>query len=128
MLMYQMLESQQWEIASTCVELIDRIPIAIHDEKKVEDIAKFDAVDGQGGDDPLDDVRYGLKSRHSPGRKPLGIRVDERISEHIRKNLGVAVEQVRPEQYTGVMIERARILAEERRSDRPIRLFGRRRH
>lgn len=80
MLMYQMLKSGLWEISSTCKELIDRIPIAVHDEKKVEDVAKFDAVEGEGGDDPLESARYGLKSYHSPGGKPLDVRIKERLA------------------------------------------------
>ena len=128
MLMSQMLESGLWKIGTNCVQLIDTIPAAVHDEKKVEDVAKFDAIDGQGGDDPLESARYGLKSYHYKGRKPLGVRVDDKIREHIKKNLGVKVEEVRPEQYTGIMMRRAQILAEERRAEKPIRLFGRRRH
>ena len=121
--MYQMLESEQWIIGKNCVELIDRIPQGIHDEKHVEDMAKFDAVDGMGGDDPLDAARYGLKSRHSPGRKPL----DVRVREEVERRIGQPLAEVRPEQYTYVMMQTKIVEAEQRKRDMPIRLFGKRR-
>lgn len=44
------------QIFDTCKVLIETIPMAIYDEKKIEDIAEFD------GDDPLDDLRYFCKT------------------------------------------------------------------
>lgn len=44
------------QIFNTCKILIDTIPMAIYDEKKIEDIAEFE------GDDPLDDLRYFCKA------------------------------------------------------------------
>jgi hypothetical protein len=44
------------QIFDTCKVLIETIPMAIYDEKKIEDIAEFD------GDDPLDDLRYFCKA------------------------------------------------------------------
>ena len=43
-----------WQITESCVNLIRTLPIAIHDENKVEDI------DDSGEDDALDSVRYGF--------------------------------------------------------------------
>ena len=43
------------QIFDTCKTLIDTIPMATYDEKKIEDVAEFD------GDDPLDDLRYFCK-------------------------------------------------------------------
>lgn len=45
-------------IFNTCVDLIQTIPLAIHDEKHPEDLEKFD------GDDSLDDLRYNAKAVH----------------------------------------------------------------
>lgn len=59
MLMYQMLENQEWLITSNCAELIRTLPNLVRDTVRVEDIAKMD------GDDPADAARYGLKSRQS---------------------------------------------------------------
>lgn len=80
--MYQMLASGHWIIGANCEELIGRIPGAIRDEKRVEDIAKFDAIEGQGGDDPLDSARYGLKTRF--GRKPGTMPFEERLREAMK--------------------------------------------
>jgi hypothetical protein len=44
------------QIFEDCKILIDTIPMAIYDEKKIEDIAEFE------GDDPLDDLRYFCKA------------------------------------------------------------------
>lgn len=46
----------RWQIFENCKELINTIPLCVHDEKKVEDVAKFT------GDDPYDSARYGLKA------------------------------------------------------------------
>jgi len=44
------------QIFDTCKILIDTIPMAIYDDKKIEDITEFD------GDDPLDNLRYACKA------------------------------------------------------------------
>lgn len=44
------------QIFDTCKTLIDTIPMAIYDDKKIEDIAEFE------GDDPIDDLRYFCKA------------------------------------------------------------------
>lgn len=73
MLMYQMLQTGAWQIGTNCAKLIDCLPILTRDEKHVEDVLKVD------GDDAADSVRYGLKTRLQPGRKPVELRVAERI-------------------------------------------------
>ncbi len=44
------------QIFDNCKVLIDTIPMAIYDDKKIEDMAEFE------GDDPLDDLRYFCKA------------------------------------------------------------------
>src|SRR3990167_2818860 len=44
------------QIFDCCKVLIETIPMAMYDDKKIEDIAEFD------GDDPLDDLRYFCKA------------------------------------------------------------------
>jgi len=44
------------QIFKNCKVLIDTIPMAIYDEKKIEDVAEFE------GDDPIDDLRYMCKA------------------------------------------------------------------
>lgn len=62
MLMYQMLEADEWLLTENCVELIRSLPNLVRDSVRVEDIAKMD------GDDAADAARYGLKSRYGLGR------------------------------------------------------------
>ncbi|MHB8639214.1 MAG: hypothetical protein ACYDBL_05385 [Candidatus Acidiferrales bacterium] len=59
MLMYQMLDADEWRIADSCPELIRTLPELVRDAVNVEDIAKRD------GDDAADAARYGLKTRAS---------------------------------------------------------------
>jgi phage terminase large subunit len=77
MLMYQMLEAEEWLITSNCVELIRTLPNLVRDNVRVEDIAKID------GDDSADAARYGLKSRHSrvaAGDAPYEQRLAARVT------------------------------------------------
>ena len=62
MLMYQMLEADEWLLTENCVELIRSLPNLVRDSVRVEDIEKMD------GDDAADAARYGLKSRYGLGR------------------------------------------------------------
>jgi hypothetical protein len=55
-LMYQLLESNAWVITENCAKLIERLPLLVRDNTRVEDIHKSD------GDDPADAARYGLVS------------------------------------------------------------------
>ncbi len=55
-LMYQMLESDIWQITDNCRALIESIPLLLRDDRRVEDVRKMD------GDDPPDAARYGLIS------------------------------------------------------------------
>jgi len=75
MLMYQLLEHQQWIIADNCRRLIEVLPALVRDERQVEDAAKVD------GDDCADAARYGLKSRLRPRAAPLETRLVERMSQ-----------------------------------------------
>ncbi|HET6199885.1 MAG TPA: hypothetical protein VFD93_06065 [Candidatus Acidoferrales bacterium] len=59
MLMYEMLEADEWQIADSCPELIRTLPELVRDTGNVEDIAKRE------GDDAADAARYGLKTRAS---------------------------------------------------------------
>ena len=76
MLMYQMLEANEWLIADSCPELIRTLPELVRDPVNVEDIAKRD------GDDAADAARYGLKSRASarPAKPPREQELGERIT------------------------------------------------
>ena len=77
MLMYQMLDANEWLITSNCAQLIRTLPNLVRDSVRVEDIAKMD------GDDPADAARYGLKSRlsaSSAANAPYEQRIATRIT------------------------------------------------
>jgi phage terminase large subunit len=59
MLMYQMLDADEWLLTDNCIELIRTIPTLVRDTARIEDIEKME------GDDPADAARYGLKSRYA---------------------------------------------------------------
>ncbi|HKF53141.1 MAG TPA: phage terminase large subunit [Candidatus Acidoferrales bacterium] len=75
MLMYQMLDGDEWVIADSCPELIRTLPELVRDTANVEDIAKRD------GDDAADAARYGLKSRPSP--RPVRPPHDQEFQQRI---------------------------------------------
>ncbi len=75
MLLYELLDAEEWAIADNCVELIKVLPMLTRDEKNVEDILKMD------GDDPADAARYGLKS-HLRGRNPMAP-FEQRVAERV---------------------------------------------
>jgi phage terminase large subunit len=59
------------EISERCVKLIECLPTLQHDPHRPEDVLKVDVDDeGQGGDDPYDDFRYGCMAAHRPVPKP----------------------------------------------------------
>ena len=60
MLMYQMLDANEWLLTDNCIELIRTIPNAGRVMARIEDIEKME------GDDPADAARYGLKSATPP--------------------------------------------------------------
>lgn len=78
MLMYQMLDAGEWQIADSCPELIRTLPELVRDPVNVEDIAKRD------GDDAADAARYGLKTRASAKlpRPPREQEMQERVTSN----------------------------------------------
>jgi phage terminase large subunit len=112
MLMYQMLDAGQWIIGSGCRELIKGLPLLVRDPLKIEDVQKME------GDDAADCARYGLKSRHSVARRPLEVRVSDRISD-MRKV--IAPERITDPTAVAMMAQKA--LELERKKDKPAPLF-----
>lgn len=55
-------------ISANCVRLIECLPMLEHDPKRPEDVKKIDTDEnGNGGDDPYDDLRYGVMINNSKG-------------------------------------------------------------
>ncbi len=75
-LMYQMLQTGQWQIADTCPKLIDAIPSRMHDEKRPGDVLK---VPGDPLDDVADDVRYGIYTFITSSEKPRELVIADSI-------------------------------------------------
>jgi hypothetical protein len=79
MLMYQMLDANEWLLTDNCIELIRTIPTLVRDMARIEDVEKIE------GDDPADAARYGLKSRYatraaySTERLPYEARLASRV-------------------------------------------------
>jgi hypothetical protein len=115
MLMYQMLDSGEWQLTDNCIELIRTLPNLVRDQARIEDIEKMD------GDDPADAARYGLKSRFATfhgdpnawrSRVPLTDRIASRA---VSPDPTVRALQIR------------RFAIEERRGCGPVRFAHRRR-
>lgn len=93
-LMYDMLNSELWTVASCCKRLIETIPILMRDEDNREDVLKVDSdEDGQGGDDYADGARYGLASRLNPVKAPVQERIAARIDSYATR-VGIPVEML----------------------------------
>jgi hypothetical protein len=75
-LMYQTLQTGQWQIADTCPKLIEAIPSRMHDEKRPGDVLK---VAGDPLDDVADDARYGIYTFITTTEKPRELVVREDI-------------------------------------------------
>lgn len=57
----------KWYIFETCGRLLDCLPALQHDPHNPEDVLKWDTdEDGNGGDDPYDDARYGMMAVWRP--------------------------------------------------------------
>ena len=79
MLMYQMLDAEEWLLTDNCRELIRMLPTLMRDSARIEDVEKMD------GDDAADAARYGLKSRYAARRAgmvraPMEQRIAERVT------------------------------------------------
>ena len=78
MLMYQMLDANEWLLTENCIELIRTLPSLVRDTARVEDVEKMD------GDDPADAARYGLKSRYANRRTGQSrLPFDERLAARV---------------------------------------------
>lgn len=59
-------------VFNTCVRTIASLKALVHDPKRQEDALKFDSdADGNGGDDPADETRYGLMAAPAYVTGPL---------------------------------------------------------
>jgi Phage terminase large subunit len=107
MLMYELLQSGEWKIASSCPEAIRAIPSLIRDPDFIEDILKTEGV----ADDVADELRYGLKSRlKNRKRKPP---LEERVLARVNPNLDP----------TNRAIQVRKVLQEEKKASKPLSII-----
>jgi hypothetical protein len=111
-LMYQMLQTGQWQIADTCPKLIDAIPSRMHDEKRPGDVLK---VPGDPLDDVADDARYGIYTFITTTEKPRELVIADSIRYLVEQG-----------DLNSALIRGQQMLAESQVQFRPARL-GRRR-
>lgn len=103
-LLYDLLENNEWVIAENCRKLIEVLPTLIRKVGDEEDIQKME------GDDPADAARYGLKSRLRPRTPPVEARIAQRM------------EQVVAQDPTLRAIYARKFESEERHKHRPMML------
>ena len=111
-LMYQMLQTGQWQIADTCPKLIESIPSRMHDEKRPGDVLK---VPGDPLDDVADDARYGIYTFITTTEKPRELVIADSIRYLAEQG-----------DLTSALIRGQQMLAESQVQFRPARI-GRRR-
>ena len=58
-----------WLISASCPELLNSIPLAMRDDKDLDDVAKTDKSVAKLEQDCLDAIRYALKTMLRPRRK-----------------------------------------------------------
>lgn len=76
-LMYQKLQTGEWQIADTCPKLIEAIPSRMHDDKRSGDLLK---VPGDELDDVADSARYGIYTFITSAEKPKELIAREAIA------------------------------------------------
>ena len=95
-LMHEMLSAECWTVDPSCERLITCLPELMRDDDNREDVLKVDCdEDGEGGDDPADGCRYGLKSKLAPRSAPVEVRVRDRV-ETFAQQRGLTARQLEP--------------------------------
>lgn len=112
MLLYTMLQTGQLVIANTCKNTMAAIESRIHDKKEP---VKVEKVIGDPLDDVYDALRYCIYSYHEAERKPLNMRIEERLAKVLNGDTGNA---------TRAAVEYTRIVHEESMEDEPATYSG----
>lgn len=107
MLIYTMLQTGQLVIADTCQNVIRAVESRVHDKKEPEKVEK---VIGDPLDDVWDALRYCIYSYHDPERKPIEMRVQDRLKVLLEGDRARGIEASPTQaavQYTKIMHEEA---------------------
>lgn len=70
-----------WLMSANCTALISSIPLAMRDPKNLDDVLKTDLGQAKIEQDVLDGIRYAMKSKLEPGKKPR----DQVVADEIKK-------------------------------------------
>lgn len=95
------------QIFDTCPRLIDTLGILTFDENKPEDCEKVHAVNGEGGDDAADSLRYGIQAyKEIQNAPPLSAFVAEKLRllrakyhDHVDPTIAYMVAEHAEDQY-----------------------------
>lgn len=80
----------RFRVFRSCARSIETIPVMIHDKRNSEDMLKVDANEkGEGGDDAMDMIRYGLMTRPLLAKKPKDESKLQRFIKRRRQRAGV---------------------------------------
>lgn len=115
-LVYTMLQTGELVIADTCQNVIRAIESRVHDKKEP---LKVEKAVGDPYDDVWDALRYGVYSHHEPEKKPLEMRVQDRLSVLVKGDEARGI----PPNPTQAAVEYMKILREESQQDGP-RYYG----
>ena len=111
-LVYTMLQTGELVIADTCQNVIRAIESRVHDKKEP---LKVEKAVGDPYDDVWDALRYGVYSHHDPEKKPLEMRVQDRLNVYLKGDEARGI----PPNPTQAAIEYLRIKREESQVDGP---------
>ncbi len=111
-LVYTMLQTGDLVIADTCQNVIRAIESRVHDKKEPRKVEK--AV-GDPYDDVWDALRYALYSHHEPEKKPLEMRVHDRLNVLLNGDEKKGI----PPDPTMAVLQYRKIMREEQEEDEP---------
>lgn len=111
-LVYTMLQTGELVIADTCENVTRAIESRVHDKKEP---LKVEKVSGDPYDDVWDALRYALYSHHDPEKKPLEMRVQDRLSLILQGDEQKGI----PSDPTMAVVQYQRIMREEQEEDEP---------
>jgi hypothetical protein len=79
----QLLDAHKWRCTRDCEQLIKCLPTLVRDmERNSEDVLKVDYSENYIGDDPADNLRYGLQNMLQAPRLPAVKVAEKRVEEY----------------------------------------------
>jgi len=113
-LLYTMLQTGHLVIADTCHNVIRAFESRVHDKKEP---IKVEKVIGDPLDDVWDATRYAVYSYHEAERKPLEMRVQDRLTALVQKNRERGIRPDSDQAMTEAMVNAQKIMRQEMADD-----------